>query len=181
MLSLIRRSVGLPVLSEAQSREATPRGSFVVLTDDSFTIYKPWASMRELGREGALSADITLGPAVVGRVVSEGAGCRVDVHMRPYPPPPSQRTRFAIAVAVFAAFVLAPLVLGGTHPVALGIASISLLGGVAAPLHRRSDRAQDLRELLATVERVLGPAELGALDDAPHRQIGAGAQEESEH
>lgn len=180
MLELVRRGLGLPVLTEAQAKEkTTPTGPFAVVSGSSFAVYKPWASMRELGRQGALSGDITLGPAVEGQVVREGAGSRVELRIRRYAPPPSQRLRFTLATAVFTAFVVLPLVLGGAHPVALGLSGLSLLGGVAAMLHRRREREQDVRELLATVERVLGPAEVGAADEGPHRRVASAAGDDS--
>lgn len=171
-LDRLQHEVGLPVLTEARARQSVPRGAFMVLSEDSFAIYKPWASMRELGREGTLSGDITLGPAVEGRVVASGSGSRVKLRIRRYAVPPSHRTRFGMAAGVFAAFVVLPLILGGLQPVALGLSLLSLFGGGAALLHRRSEREQDVRELLAHVERVLGPVEVGRLDDAPHRRIG---------
>ena len=167
-LGLLAALESPPILDAAAARRAVGRDPFIVTNDEGFTIYKPWRDkpLREAPQE------VAVGPAVSGRLVPTAYGCRLEVRVRKYVPAPSQRTSLVRQALVSAALFAMFLFVAGPHPVLLGIAAMVALGTTIGILtYRRESRAQDIRELLAIVERTFGPHELAARDDAPHRRV----------
>lgn len=76
----------------------------------------------------------------------------------------------AIALGSFAVLV-AMIAAAGAHPVLLGLAGMSLLGVLGSVLfYQHRQRSQDIRDLLAIVERTFAPLELPPGEDAPYRE-----------
>ncbi|MCA9657973.1 MAG: hypothetical protein KC486_06485 [Myxococcales bacterium] len=176
-LELLRRPSNPPVLTGAQAKrakQATGSDPFFVVDGDGFTLYKPWRALVTAG-EALASRDLRIGPAVTGRLTPTARGSRLDVHVRRYAVTPAQRLEFVVACLGIAVFVVAPVAVAGAHPIALGISLLTLFGVVASVLlYNRRQRAADIRELLAIVERTFGPLELPAAGDAPRRRAHPG-------
>jgi hypothetical protein len=158
------------VLTREEAARHRAAGSITVLEPDGFAIFAPWIS-RITTPEGVSGEELAVGPAVVGRVMSTPRGARVVVGVRRYAPAPSQRARITMLLVVVPTLLLAfPAVTGG-HVIALVLSAIvgaGLAGSVL--LTRWGERARDIRELLAVVERTFGPHEIDAHDDSPHRR-----------
>jgi hypothetical protein len=170
LLELLRRDPKLRVLSPEQAKRANKPAPFVILGEAGFTVYKPWPSLVTSG-EGVASRDLSLGPAVVGRLVPTARGSRLELTVERYAVLPSQRSELALAGLGLAALVIAPVVLTGAHPVALALSAAGLFGALASVfLHRRRERDEDIRELLALVERSFGPLELASAGESPGRR-----------
>ncbi len=166
----MREVAGLPVVGPDEAKTRRFRGPFIVIASDEFTLYKPWRSTRDLGPDAALGGDISAGPAVRGHIVQTARGSRLELSVRRFAPTPAQRSRFALAVAAWATFVVAPLAIAGLHPVAVCFSALSLVGGLAGLLlSDRKRRAAEVRDLLGRVEGVFAPLELSEHDPAPHR------------
>ena len=172
-LELLRRPSNPPVLTDAQARGAkVAKGSdpFFVVDEAGFTLYKPWHGLISSG-EGLVTHDLRVGLAVTGRLMPTARGSRLDVDIVRYALAPAQRLEFVFAGLGLAVFIVAPVVIAGAHPIALGISLMTLIGVLASVLlygHRQ--RSADIRELLAIVERTFGPLELPAAGDAPRRR-----------
>lgn len=112
-----------------------------------------------------------VGPAVTGRLASTPRGSRLDVRVRRYAPAPAQRSKLGAVALGTVAVLVAMMAAVGIHPVLLGLAGVTILGVLTSVIfygHRR--RSQDIRDLMAIVERTFGPLELPSAEDAPYRQ-----------
>ena len=176
-LAILRSRSDVPVLAEDEARRSRPGEPFFVIRGDTFTLYQPW-SRRVVTPEGAPGDSLELGPAVVGRLVADGPGSRLEVYVRPYAPTPAQSRPFLLTVSGYLLLVATIVVAAGFHPL-----SLAIMGGMTAAsagsilFYRHRQRARDIRNLLAIVERVFGPEERAALDEAPHRREDPGPGE----
>lgn len=169
-LDCLRRDPSAPVLSLDRARRVKTRAPFIVLNEAGFTVYKPWPTLVSSG-EGVASRDLSVGPAVVGRLAPTARGSRLVIDVERYALLPSQRSDFTLACLALAALVIAPVALTGAHPVALAFAAAGLFGALASVfLYRRRERDEDIRELLALVERSFGPLELASAGESPGRR-----------
>lgn len=169
-LELLRDGSGPRVLSWSQARKASGTEPLIVLDEGGFTIYKPWRSPRDATPDAALGGDFAMGTAVVGRLVPTPRGSHLELSVKRYAPTPVRRVTVRVTVTSWAFFVIAPVLLAGPHPIALALSAFMLIGGVASvTLRERRRRSQDVRDLLAIVERIYGPHELSSAED-PHRR-----------
>ncbi|MEZ4384029.1 MAG: hypothetical protein R3A79_22035 [Nannocystaceae bacterium] len=173
-IELLRRPDNPPVLSHAEAKQAKGGDPFFVVDGAAFTLYKPWLPLVTSG-EGLASRDLRIGPAVHGRLTPTARGARLDVAIRSYALTPAQRREFFLAGLGIALFIVAPVAIAGAHPIALGISLVTLVGVLASLLLQgRRQRAADIRDLLAIVERTFGPLELPEASDAPRRRAHPG-------
>lgn len=168
-LARLAESAGIAVVTPDQAKQRRSSKPFVVIADDSFVVYQPWKSLLTTP-EGAVVEDVQVGPALVGRVLSTGEGCVVEVQARAFAPTPRQRLRIGAMLGGSALLLLAMLVAAGPNPILLAIVGAIAMGtGVGVLAYRRGDRRQDIRDLHAIVERAFGPLELPLGDAGPHR------------
>jgi hypothetical protein len=170
-LDLLRAPSSPPILSLAEARRA-PVGTkpFIVLSAAGFTIYKPWRFKIQTV-EGATGEDLAVGPAITGRLVPTPRGTRVDVRVTKYAPAPAQRRKLGAIAVASTALLIAMVTAVGAHPVLLSLWAVMIVGVMGSILfYRHRRRSQDIRDLLAIVERTFGPLELPSGDDAPHRR-----------
>lgn len=169
-LNLLDTPSNPPVLSRAEAKRSRGSEPFIILSDAGFTIYKPWRFLIT-SADGVASRDITVGPAITGRLVPTARGSRLDVGVKKFAVAPSQRSELVLAAVGLSAFVIAPIAIAGAHPVALALAAVSLLGVVGSVLfYRRRQRSEDIRGLLSIVGRTFGPLELSSAGESPRRR-----------
>jgi hypothetical protein len=169
-LELLQAPSNPPVVPIDEVERSNRREPFIVLEHDGFTIYKPWPERRATPEGVVTAGDLAIGPAVTGRVVATPRGSRLDVEVRRYAPAPSQRFRLiATAVGMFAG-ALAMIIATAAHPIILALVVICALGLATSILFfRHQQRSQDIRDLLAVVERTFGPLALPDTEGSPHR------------
>ena len=172
-LQRLGEAVGVVFGSRAEARQRRSTKPFVVIEGDRFELYQPWESAL-ITPEGAIVEDLTIGPAVVGRVVAdEGADtCVLEIQPRRYAPTPRQAARLTLATSTAGAALLAMVLAAGPQPLLFALAGLVTLGTAVGLLaYRRAERRRDLHELLALVERTFGPLELPPTDPSPHRVL----------
>jgi hypothetical protein len=167
-ITRLRETIRVPVFEAAEARAYRGTAPFAVVEGDVFRVYAPWVNVRTAGLD---AGDLSIGPAVEGRVVAAERGARVELRVIPYAPSPSQRVRVQGVGLGLVTLALAIVALAPAHPVAWALAGL-ILGSVAVSLvvRERRRRATDIRELLSIVEGVYGPLELPAGDESPHRR-----------
>jgi hypothetical protein len=168
-LELLQAPSNPPVVSIAEAERRHRREPFIVLEHDGFTIYKPWPE-RLVSVEGVVATEhFAIGPAVTGRLVATPRGSRLDVEVKRYAPVPSQRFSLVATTVGLVAGAVAMIVATAAHPIILTLVAICALGLLSSVLFfRHQQRSQDIRELLAVVERTFGPLELPT-EGSPHR------------
>ncbi len=166
----LRRRSKPPILNEEQAAKRRSLSPFIMLNEAGFTLFKPWGPRVTVG-EALFPTDITVGPALVGRMRRTARGARLEISVKRFAITPAQRFEVARAVVGLGAFILAPIVFAGLNPVALAFAAFMLFGVLGSVLlYRRRQREDDIRELLAIVEGAYGPLELPAASDSPRRR-----------
>jgi hypothetical protein len=173
-LARLAEASGVEVVSPTDARSRRSSNPFVVIGEAGFVLYQPWQA-RLVTPEGALIEDLRVGPAVVGRVEADPdgnpGGCLVSVRVRPYAPTPRQWLRMAVSLTGTGLLFAAMLLAAGPHPLLLLVAvAITVASGIGLRNYQRDQRRQDIRELLAVVERTFAPRELPAGDRGPHRR-----------
>ena len=138
---------------------------------DEFTIYRPWTSLMD-GVESRVLMGVTPGVAVRGLISETERGAKVEVWADRYAVDPEQRRAFRMHVVAAVALGFALTAIGGLETW-LGFVYIFIYANViiGTLTYRSDDRERELRDLMAAVERRLGPLELAALDEGPHRAL----------
>lgn len=168
-LELLRAPSNPPVLARDEAKQFKGREPFIVLDPDGFTIHKPWAG-RLITPEGVSTDELAIGPAVRGRLVPTPRGSRLDIRVERYAPTPAERLKMTATLAGFAAVCVAMIIGAAGHPIILGLVGVSALGVLSSVLFfRHQQRSQDIKDLLAIVERTFGPLELPETEGSPHR------------
>ncbi len=169
-LDPLRRPSSPPIVTEEQAKRRRSRKPFIMLHDQGFTLFKPWGPRVTVG-EAVIPSDINVGPALIGNIRRTARGARLEISVKRFAVTPAQRFEVARAVVGLTAFIIAPLLIAGLNPIAIGFAAFMLFGVLSSVLlYRRRQRADDIRALFAIVEGAFGPLELPAASDSPRRR-----------
>lgn len=174
------RAGGVPILERAESGCSRLRSVHARQdVDGSVVLHAPWQASDGRARPGdhlgGMGNDtFEIGPGLRLRTRGEGTATRLDVEVLEYAPSGGQRRNLGLwlggaGVLIAAGFVVS----GGSLGVAAGI--VAVVGGsgmapfVALVATQRRKRQQEIKDLLALVERIYAPLELPAVDGSPER------------
>ncbi|MEM6991067.1 MAG: hypothetical protein AAF721_11230 [Myxococcota bacterium] len=156
-LARFRDEVGVPILDRAHA-DLPPSGiAFAELREDGFTLSHPLPSRRH-------RAGDDIGPRVVGTLVPDGDGTRLELQSTSFGPTRSQYATL-VGIAVLLAGPLVALVSAGSGGLAI-LAGIVIAGHYVRGWRLRRQLHLDL---LARVQRVFGPVTASEIAEAPYR------------